>query len=110
MSKKGRPSTSIFRLYDIETGELFMEGSSKELGEAIGAGKEAIRQAYEKNWQAIYKGYEIEAVDGDDQEDTKTDAEVIASWNAFVEPLRKKYGIPVRRFTKEELEGKGRGK
>lgn len=110
MSQKGRPSTCIFRLYDIETGELFMEGSSKELGKALGVGKEAVRQAYEKNYQPIYKGYEIEAVDEDNREDTKTDAEVIASWNAFVEPLRKKYGIPVRRFTKEELEGKGRGK
>lgn len=107
---RGRPTKRIFRLYDIETGELFMEGSSKELGEAIGAGKESILKAYEKNYQPIYKGYEIEAVDGEYEEYTKTDAEAIRSWNAFVEPLRKKFGIPVRRFTKEELEGKWRGK
>ena len=96
---KGRPIKRIFRLYDIETGELFMEGSSKELGEALGVGKWAINQAFEKNMYPTYKGYSIEAVCS---EVAKSDAEAIANWNAFVEPLREKFGIPVYRPKRTE--------
>lgn len=95
---RGRPKTSFFRLYDIETGDLIAEGTSKECGEAIGAGEDAIRQAYQRTLNGTYKGYQIEGVP---EIKAKSDAEAIRNWDAFCEPIRKKYGIPVRRMKME---------
>ena len=97
--KKGRPTTSWFRLYDIETGDLVVEGTSKDCGKAIGAGEDAIRQAYQRTLNSTYKGYQIEGIQ---KVEANSDAEAIKNWDAFVEPLRKKYGIPVRRMKVED--------
>lgn len=101
---KGRPTTKRFRLYDIETGELVVEGSTRECGEAIGAGDEAIRVAFNYTINGTYKGYQIEEVPEDE---AKSDAEAIRNWDAFCEPIRRKYGIPVRRM---KVEDKNNGK
>ena len=94
----GRPRTSYFRLYDLETGELVAEGTSKACGEAIGAGEDAIRQAWQRTLNGVYKGYLIEGVR---QVRANSDDEAIKNWNDFVEPLRKKYGIPVYKPKRE---------
>lgn len=96
--KRGRPVKSIFRLYDIATGAFVTEGTSKQCGDAIGVGPEVIRMAYKRVLDGTYKGYRIEEVLLNGAE---TDEDAIANWDAFVEPLRKEFGIPVYREKRE---------
>lgn len=103
--KYGRPISTTYRVYDRKTGELVVEGTSKECSEAVGAPhRDTIRSAYKGTRNGTYKGYRIEEVrDGE----ARSDAEAIRNWEAFMRPLRKKYGIPVKRmFVEDKKNGK----
>lgn len=93
-----RPVTTIFRVYDRETGELVAEGTSNDCGEQLGLRRETIRAAYDGTVGGTYKGYRIEKVVINTDEYNKT---AIMNWDAFCEPLRKEFGIPVYRPKKE---------
>lgn len=97
--KRGRPTTNWFRVYDVETDELIVEGSAKECAEALGGDRNSITNAYYNTVNGTYKGCRIEEMSADE---AKSDAEAIKNWDAFCEPIRKKYGIPVRRMNVED--------
>ncbi len=97
----GRGPKRFFRLFDTATGELVAEGTSRECGEAIGARSKAIYDAYYNYPESTYKGYAIEEITASDLE---ANAEAAKKWDRFMEPIRKKYGIPVRRLTEEALQ------
>lgn len=101
----GRPIATRYRLYDRETGEFFFEGTAKECSEAVGAShRDAIRSSYKGTRNGTYKGYRIEEVT---VEEARREADAAAAWDAFVEPLRKQYGIPVKRmFVEDKKNGK----
>lgn len=97
--KQGRPATKFFRVYDTETGELVVEGTSRECSQALGVADETTRNSYHNTINGTYKGFRIEAISEDE---ARSDAEAIMKWDAFCEPIRKKYGIPVKRMKVED--------
>ena len=56
---KGRYAEKRYRLYDLATGEFVTAGTSAEIGEVIGANKDAISKAW-YNGRDTYKQYRIE--------------------------------------------------
>ena len=92
-----------YTVYDIVTGEILVSGNARECAAAIGVHDETIR----KNARGIIKSQRYEVVEDPTQEEKQPrDDMLIAArnWDAFCEPIRKKYGIKVQGLEMEAEE------
>lgn len=104
-----------YDVYDLKTGDWIAGGTVAECAAQLGITTGAFHHAKHRCDRGTNAKHRIEErgeipPQRADREFSGSDLAAIRSWDAFVEPLRKEFGIPVRRMTKEELEGKGRGK
>lgn len=94
----GVPATVRYCIRDRETGAIAAEGSARECAERLGVTDNTIRRwglnGCHQKWKVTRTGGKISQAavvpDGD--------AAAVRSWDAFMEPLRKKYGIEVKRW------------
>lgn len=85
-----------WRVYLHSTGELLAEGTIKQCAEKIGIDPHTLRKRMEtKGDRRKYDFEELESFD-------TPVAEAIYNWDAFCEPLRKKYGINVWKGDNED--------
>lgn len=90
-----------YTVYDIVTGDLLASGTAAECARRIGVHAETIR----KNARGVIKSQLYEVVEDPTQEEKqKRDDMLIAAmkWDAFCEPIRKRYGIKVHGQEKED--------
>ena len=85
-------SWACFAVIEPDTRTVVFEGTTAECGEFFGVSAHTF---YIGSQSGRYKGYDIVRLDVA-HDFTKEDYEAMAKWDAFVEPLRKKYGIPIR--------------
>ena len=89
----GRPAT-IWTIRDVKTDEVVFRGTTKECADFCGTN---IKNFYITVTR--YGGYkQYEAEESFCATDRKADDDAIYNWDRFMEPLRKKYGIPIRRI------------
>lgn len=105
----------LYEVYDPKTEELIAKGTVAECAEQLCMTVSGFRNAVDRAKNGTNRSQKIVAVGHTEVKQpnrnfTSEKQAAIDAWDAFCEPIRKKYGIPVRRMTKEELEGKGRGK
>lgn len=85
-----------FEVYDLATGELLAKGSARHCSEVLHVGGDSIRAVANGNYRS--RKYEIKDVTPTGAEESKNDHNLVSAakrWDAFCEPIRKKYGIPV---------------
>jgi hypothetical protein len=83
-----------YKVYSKITGALLAEGTARHCSEVLCAPSDTIR-AIARGKQGSYK-YLVEQ---QEQEETNCDSGFVSAakrWDAFCEPIRKRYGIPVR--------------
>ena len=91
----------IFRVYTL-AGELIVQGNAAECAEALGLKKDGVKGLVERSRNgAKLKRYRIEEVRFEDNYNTGM-VQAAKNWDAFVKPLREKYGIPVYRGEKND--------
>jgi hypothetical protein len=98
-----------FQIFNKVSGNLVFEGSAKECCERLHCADSTLRISAKEDWsiRGTYKIVEIIEPKTDDIEEELTKAEdrsAAASWDAFCEPIRKKFGIPVYK-AKPEVRG-----
>lgn len=92
-----------YEVYSRETGELLVEGTITECASAIGLSRSGFNHAVNAKHHSRFCF--VDTTEEDEVTDRSTDVrEAIKAWDAFCEPLRKKYGIPVYRPRKEKKE------
>ena len=87
-----------FKVFDVKTGELLVEGTAKECAEGVGLSESGFRQAAVISDGVGHSKYKIidETPPEDEIRELSYDFKVAAKkWDEFCEPIRKKYGIPV---------------
>lgn len=92
-----------YAVYDIVSGEQLAYGTARECAEAIGVHDETIR----KNARGNIKSLKYEVVEAPSQEEKQTREDMLTAarnWDAFCEPIRKKYGIKVQGLEMEDEE------
>lgn len=103
-------NAKMYAVYD-EDDELVIKGTAKECSAKLGVDARRFREAAERTARTgkRYKGCRIvelagekvqkaarkKQINGKSEKTIQGRASVIAAWDALVEPLRKKYGIPV---------------
>lgn len=94
------PHAKVYEIFDAVTDKFLAAGTANELEEKLGLGCHMIH-AIGRGAQASAK-YKIIQVSKDDDQKMGTASNVDAAkrWDAFCEPIRRRYGIPVRRMTK----------
>ncbi len=92
-----------YGIYNPLTGELVFEGTDVECAAFCGGTPAGFRDGPLKAKDGLYHGYRVE-VTCDVLGSAKTDAEskrLAEAWDAFCEPIRKAYGISVRKGDRE---------
>lgn len=82
-----------YKVYDKITGALLAEGTARQCAEALRAPSDTIRAIARRKSSYKY------VVEQQEQEETNCDLGLVSAakkWDAFCEPIRKRYGIPVR--------------
>lgn len=88
-----------YKVYSKITGALLAEGTARHCSGVLCAPSDTIRAI------ARGKGSYKYLVEQQEQEETNCDSGLVSAakkWDAFCEPIRKKYGIPVRHLEEEE--------
>ena len=87
------------------TGEVLCRGTGSECAEVLGDGITAdkLRAAARRGYN-LCKKYRVRFLDDYFRKEEGSDAEAIKAWNDFMEPIRKKYNIPVYK-AKPEVRG-----
>ena len=95
--KRGKEKT--LEVYDRKTGELITSGTTAKCIAVVGLCPTSFRKAAKSSVHRL----KIVDTTGSvvSSGEYKSDQEAIEGWDAFVEPLRKKFGIPVRRERRE---------
>ena len=95
-----------FRVYNNITGKLVAEGSAKECCAIIGCSSSNFYYAAANNKTVCGGRWRVteESIAPPKKVGAASDFEAILNWDKFVEPLRKKYGIPVYK-AKPEVRG-----
>ena len=86
---------AYFEVYDIETGDLIASGTQDECGAAIGVSGRTLQQNASLYATGEYTKYRIERNDAPSKP-TSAYLSAIKAWDDFCEPIRKRYGIPIR--------------
>ena len=95
-----------YEVYDLVKGNLLVEGTAMRCADALGLTADSIRSmANGKYSSRKYDVREIKPPGAEEKaETTGIDHGLVSAakqWDAFCEPIRKKYGIPVYRPGKE---------
>jgi hypothetical protein len=92
-----------FKVYDAGTGKIVVSGTAQKCREKLGVTDRLFRAAATRGHR-ICNGKYVVVDCGNPGETTQNDQymEAIESWDRFVEPLRKLYGIPVYKAPKED--------
>ena len=97
------PKAKHYEVYDLVTGELLTKGSERKCAVELGVGNSAIgeiaRGKYKSSrFRVVCKSAEEEKPPMKKEQQPYSDMVIAArKWDAFCEPIRKKYGIPVYR-------------
>lgn len=91
-----------YEVYDAVTGELLTEGTAAYCARVLHVGGDTVRAIA----RGDFKSTRFVVVDVSEGEEKSEDAcaamrAAAKAWDAFMEPIRKKYGIPVRRMKNE---------
>lgn len=87
---------SIWKITDPKTKKVVFEGTTNECAEFIGCKPKTFHTTMQRSRNGRYKQYVVtEEFCATEPTD---DAEAIYNWDRFMEPLRRKYGIPVKRM------------
>ena len=87
----------VYEVYDAETDKLLGAGIARELEEKLGLDQHMIR-AIGRGSQVSTK-YRVVKVSADNPKlETSSNLDAAKRWDAFCEPIRRKYGIPVKRM------------
>ena len=92
----------LYEVYDANTGELLTEGTAAYCSKVLHVGGDTVRAIA----RGAIKSTRFEVVCVSEGEEKGADAcaamkAAANAWDAFVEPIRKKYGIPVYQPGKE---------
>lgn len=96
-------SPKLYEVYDKITGKLLVEGTARYCSEVLHVGGDAIRAIARGKYNS-QKFVVIEQEQEQEQEQPEKDLSpngtkaAAKAWDTFCEPIRKKYGIPVRRM------------
>ena len=87
----------IFKVYNNKTGRKVFEGTVKMCREYLSMCDSAVRDAAERGHlvRGIYKIVDCSNQDDETEVSGASAREAIEAWDAFCEPIRKKYNIPV---------------
>ena len=96
---------NYYRVYLRDTGELIAEGDVHACAQQRGIAVESFRTMVQKNRNGTrYQRYKILVESRPNQKqpsrvrpDLSWEKKFIREWDAFYEPIRKKYGIAVKR-------------
>ena len=106
-----RTVRKTYRVYRAKDGSLLAEGIAEACAEQLGIEIQGFRKAVCKAKAGKHKGYRIEVLPAKpipeltaegkprqaNQERTGERIRLAREWDAFCEPIRKKYGITVNR-------------
>lgn len=96
----------IYALIDPDTEEIVFQGNAHECAEFCGGTPKGFYGGFSKSREATYHGYRVtKLVDTSSEMNVLGSSELTAAakkWDAFCEPIRKRYGIPVYKPDKEE--------
>ena len=84
-----------YRVYDGKTGDLIVEGTSRDCAKRLGMSQNTFHATATHSRSGNYKKYRFEVVPDEPVLQT-SDMEAIQKWDAFVTPIRERFGIPVR--------------
>jgi hypothetical protein len=91
----------VYEIYDAVTGEFLDLGTAMELEERLGLDCDMIR-AVGRGAQSSTK-YKINQVSLDSMKaETASNIDAAQKWDAFCEPIRRKYGIPVYKHKEDD--------
>lgn len=82
-----------YKVYSMATGDLLAEGTARQCAEVLRAPSDTIRAIARRKSSYKY------VVEQKEQEETNGGSSLVSAakkWDAFCDPTRKKYGIPVR--------------
>lgn len=82
-----------YRAIATETGAVLAEGTALTVAKVLGCTENNIYDAH-RNGRKIYLRVVIEQ----DKEVSWSQQQAADEWEAFMQPLREKYGIPVKRM------------
>lgn len=85
-----------YKVYNKITGELLAEGTARYCSEVLHVNADAIRAVAKGTWSSRLFVVKEQKQDEADEVGSTTLMAAAKNWDAFCEPLRKKYGIPVR--------------
>ena len=95
MSNVGGRTPRRWIMRDKETNAVVFAGTTNECAEFIGCKSKTFYMAVTRDPDGIYKQWRVsEAVS------QSANTEAIMKWDMFMAPLRKKYGIPIRRMVR----------
>ena len=86
-----------YSVYDKVTGNFIVDGTANELAERLGVSSNAVRNAATEKYTlaGAYKVAECTELDKKEPTGYAEYESAAANWDAFCEPIRKKYNIPV---------------
>lgn len=82
-----------YNLVNPRNGAVIASGSARECGEFLGVDEHTVRNA---KWAKRQLTLQVEVVEC--TEDGKPVLSMAEEWDAFMQPLREKYGIAVKRM------------
>lgn len=88
-------TASRWVMRDQKSGKVVFEGTTKECADYAGINHKTFHTTVTRYGK--YKRWLVEETFSATDRSTENE-EAIRRWDAFMEPLRKKYGIPVRRI------------
>lgn len=87
-----------YRVADIKTGEMLAEGTLSECAKTIGVHWNALWST--ANGRTKNPKYQITLLPDEEDEDrplSKTHLALARQWDAFIEPIRERYGVEVKK-------------
>ena len=90
---------NYYRVWDHRTGEFLAEGTAAECAEFVGITQQAFRSRVERcSLNGDGRCWDVEVDKAKPAQLFGADKTVAEEWEAFMEPLRKKFGIKVKRM------------
>lgn len=95
---------NYYKIFKTTTGELLKFGTARECAEFIGIGERWFSDAVGRGLELGRGRYRVEVIKGMSTQvrhESEATMEAIAAWDAFTEPIRREFGIPVYRAKAE---------
>lgn len=95
-----------YKVFDVKTGDFIVEGTARECAAVVGMTPSGFRQAHVVSAGNGHKRLLIIEQNQDEAPEELVDnsemRDAAKEWDAFCEPIRKKYGIPVYKAPAKE--------